>query len=44
MPPARWNGRAQPTPSSGEPMLKKLVLLIAVVAIGGLVAKKVTGK
>lgn len=27
-----------------EPVLKKLIVVIAVVALGGLVAKKVTGK
>lgn len=32
------------TPSKENTMLKKLVLVIAVVALGGLVAKKVTGK
>lgn len=32
------------SPVEGDPMLKKLVLIIAVVAVGGIVAKKVTGK
>jgi hypothetical protein len=35
---------ARNTPSKEITMLKKLVVVIAVVALGGLVAKKVTGK